>query len=107
MDNFQKLPDDDFMYDKVDFNFLVEINMLTHFINLASGRISKKKSNHLVCEVFIILKNLIDNHLPSMTRNIVSTEKSQNDIDQIIKNNRKMIEAAVDKEVQKEFKSEK
>jgi len=103
MSDFQKLPEEDFMYDKVDFHFLVELNMLVHFIKLSHGRIEGKKGNHIICETFIVLKNLIDKHLPSLSHKIVSTEQSQKDLDDIFKRNRKAMEAAVEKEVQKEL----
>ena len=102
MDEYQKLPPEDFMYDKVDLNFLIELSMLSHFVNLANQRIQANKKNHIQCEVFLVLKTLIDNHLPDLTKKVVSTEQSQKDLDGIFRKNRDMMEKAVKKEIQKQ-----
>jgi len=106
MNEFEKLPPEDFMYDRVDFNFLVEINMVIHFITLAHNRIEEDKSNHKICEVFIIFKNLVE-HLSSLSSKIVCTEESQSDLDQIFKKTRKGLEMALKQEIEKKMREDK
>jgi hypothetical protein len=95
------LESEDFVYEKVDVNFLTELSMLSHFVNLANKRIQSNKKNHIQCEVFLVLKNLINNHLPDLTKKIVSTEKSQKDLDEVFKKHRALMEDAVNKELKK------
>lgn len=104
MKNASELPKEDFMYDRVDSNFLVEVNMLLHFVKLAHGRLQENQSNHRVCETFIILKNLINSHLPSLNEKVITSHQSQEDIDKIFENNRKMMAEAVKEELNKKLK---
>lgn len=106
MIEFDKLPPEDFMYDKVDFNFLVELNMLLHFIKLSHDRLKQNQSNHRICEVFIVLKNLINGNLPSLNQKIVSTEESQKDLNEIFKNNRNLMVKAIEKDLEKTLKKD-
>lgn len=106
MSDFSKIPEDDFMYDRVDFNFLVEINLLLNFVRLSAQRVQGNAKNHISCEVFLVLKNLINNHLPNLAQKIVSTEKSQKDLDDIFAKSRKKIEEVLQKELKKTFEKD-
>lgn len=107
MSDFSKIPEDDFMYDRVDFNFLVEINMLLHFVRLSAQRVAGNPKNHISCEVFLVLKNLINNNLPNLNEKIVSTEKSKNDLDDVFNRNREKMKEVLSKELQKTFQDSK
>lgn len=96
-----ELPPEDFMYDRVDNNFLTDVNLLLHFLRMSHGRVQKNQSNHLVCEVFLILKELIKNHLPSMNEKIVPTKEAEDSIVGIIKSGRIAVAKAVDEELKK------
>ena len=75
---------EDFSFKDVDDQFVLECNLLSHFILCSQKRILNNPSTQSVGEVFLVLREVIDNWMGSVAKNTLASPESKIKLNDII-----------------------